>query len=145
METTIETINLTGNEICDMISGKKEKIVKVRTEKQKENDIKLKSKLTEYHKKRKELKAIQLKENEINKELQLNEIDINECLSINDSAIFINVEEQEKEIEEINKYLSVNNSDDVKAIKIKKGRPSKKNKEILLHPGPLNESISISV
>ena len=130
METTIinETplepivIELTSTELSNMISGKKP-----RSEKQKLNDIKLKERLIENHKKKKELKKL------------------------NDIVI-----EQEEEIKEIQELIAITDITDtiredifqeeiIKIIKKNRGRPKKEIKEKELLPGPVEVLETISI
>ena len=121
-ETPLEpiVIELTSTELSNMISGKKP-----RSEKQKLNDMKLKERLIENHKKKKELKKL------------------------NDIVI-----EQEEEIKEIQELIAITDITDtiredifqeeiIKIIQKKsRGRP-KKEKELLPGPVEVLETISI--
>ena len=127
-ETPLEPIvlEITSTELSNMISGKKP-----RSEKQKLNDIKLKERLQEQHKKKKELKAL---------------ADL-----VNDIVI-----EQEEEIQEIQDLIAIkdidynflgeeiSNQEFIKVTKKSRGRPKKQEKELLPgSPVDVLETISI--
>ena len=121
-EITAENINkLICNEVSQHMEqvNRAEEIVKirrVRTEKQKENDVKLKDRLTEYHKKKKEAKEELVRMKHINDTL-------NELIKDEENVI----ELQEEEIKQL-----IN----VEITKKNKGRPKKIKQE---YPGPIAE------
>ena len=120
LETTIEIINE---------DVKITKQPRIRSEKQKENDIKLKDKLIQYHKKKREAKIESLKMKEI----------IDAFIEIeSDTENLIKLEEQE--IQKLKEEMR--NNEPVEIIKVKKGRPKKikpssnDEKEFHIFPGP---------
>ena len=103
LETTIEIINE---------DVKITKQPRIRSEKQKENDIKLKEKLIQYHKKKREAKIESLKMKEI----------IDAFIEIeSDTENLIKLEEQE--LQKLKEEMR--NNEPVEIIKVKKGRPKK--------------------
>ena len=108
MENTLEAIQIINEDV------KITKQPKIRSEKQKENDVKLKERLTEYHLKKKEAKKELLKMKEITDAFKEIESDTENILKL---------EEQE-----INQLIEINNIEQIECIEIKKtkkGRPKK--------------------
>ena len=158
-EITAENIN---NLICNEVSqhmeqvNRAEEIVKIRrarTEKQKENDVKLKDRLTEYHKKKKEAKEelVRMKHindtlNELNKVEELSkEIDEEEEIAIiYEYPIIVPPPFPKKQIyyNEVSKEEYPSFAPQI--IKKHKGRPKKVKpssndiKEFHIYPGPEN-------
>ena len=99
---------------------------KWRSEKQKLNDIKLKERLIENHKKKKELKKL----NDIVIEQQEELTEIQDLLAIKDIDYNFLGEE-------------ISNQDYIKVTKKSRGRPKKQEKELL--PGPVDVLETISI
>ena len=132
LETTIEIINE---------DVKITKQPRIRSEKQKENDIKLKEKLIQYHKKKREAKAESLKMKEITYAFKEIESDTENILKLEEQAI------QQLKEEIALKHIddSLTELQNIEITKTKKGRPKKVKpsinnenevKEFQIYPGP---------
>ena len=133
-EITSENIN---NLICDDITQHFEKLKsrKVRSEKQKLNDLKLKDRLSEYHLKKKEAKEELVRMKEINEKL-------NELIKEEE----INIKQDEADIRQLVKEeypngYCIDKNVAINITKARKGRPKKIKQEypaadVDVYPGP---------